>query len=225
MAIYNIPSKCITRYLAAAICVGGKYLVLISSDPKIAATHGFFFPGAAADPNIDDRVQLQQQLFLKYRISGFTGEFVGDVLVKISNSKYASLNMYQFNIDRNKQIQLANTKMVFVSPSDFAKTHFSQDDGMLADRLFIFNRLYDKTYVKATLNAKERQVAVAQYKVLLYFQNKITNKDLMDYVALFKAGATLKELFAAYEWICNRSEISERDVKIALPLIKQQYEK
>ncbi|MCF0117654.1 MAG: hypothetical protein HUJ61_06385, partial [Bacilli bacterium] len=143
-----------TTYLSAAIEVNGKFLILRNADDEIFKKLGFYFPGCKQNKDYDDAKYLIEQVHLKYGIDITINSFIGDVIVKDRRHKYSCLCLYKCSLVSKEQIKNKDIKSLFVPISKFKFLHFDVADGLLAQRMEIFEKILTLDLNKPTRTQK-----------------------------------------------------------------------
>ena len=198
--------KCL-HYLAAAIEVNGKYLLLRSAKANIFASEGYYFPGCLRDEEISPKRFLAFSLYLKYRLKVVVEYFIGDTVIDLGKNEFACLHLYKCRAD-NLVSMPVNIIEDFFSPSIMCKLPMSTADGYLAERLYIFDKAYTGKLRTVPLKKDESLKTILMYKSLLYFQNKVPNQDIVSFARLIKNDSSFDEITTAYNYIANRYKIS-----------------
>ena len=198
-------------YLGAALVVDDKYLVLRSNSREVFAKQGYYFPGSELDEKLDDRKQLKNQLFFKYRLQVKVGKCLGVGTSQISKGKYCSLYLYRCALSGSTTISTANVYPSLFSAQELSSLKFLPPDNQLALRISIFDKVYRDVSRKTPLNEHDYLLSRLFYKCLAYNREKVEGQDIRDFENLLKMDSTIDEIEKAFVYISKRSDISLKE--------------
>ncbi|MCQ2793447.1 MAG: hypothetical protein MJ221_03430 [Bacilli bacterium] len=197
------------KYLAAAIIVKGKYVILRSAFKEDYEQYGCYFPGCKKLKSVSDAKQLTKQLYLKYKLRVVVvGDFLGDVFIKLKKEKTATLYLYKCLLRNDSGLDSDDVIAKLYSPSELSKLKFDVADGYLAQRIMHFHRVYECERKTKTLPLSSQRKILLFYNCLLHYSKKVATQDLIDFAKLQSTNASFNEIRDAFLWIINRSKVS-----------------
>lgn len=195
-------------FLAAAIAIDDKYLLIRNRDPEIFEKYGCYFPGCQNNSSYDKKAYLKEQIKLKYGMYINVDDFVGDVITKDHNGRHACLYLYKCSFARSPSFENMTAKAGLISIKDFDKIHFDEADGIIAKKLQLFDKVYSKRFVPFLSRSPEETKKIKVLAGCLnYFKEYVANQDMLDFSSLLKTNATYEEIHKAFNWICSRANI------------------
>ncbi len=198
-------------YLAAALVVEDKYLVLRSNSREVFAKQGYYFPGCELDKNLDDKKQLKNQLYFKYRLHVKVGKCLGVGTSQISKRKYCSLYLYRCALSETTTMSTADVYPCLFSAHELPSLKFLPGDDELALRISIFDKVYREVSRKTLLNEYDYNLSRLFYKCLVYNRAKIEYQDIADFGRLLKMDSTIEEIEKAFVYISKRADFSLKE--------------
>ena len=216
------PFKC-HPFLAAALIVDNKYLVLRSASREKFAKQGYYFPGCQMDAKLADRKQLKNQMYTKYRLQVKVGRYLGRETAKLKGHKYCALHLYRCSLTLSNTITTVDVIPHLFSAEELVNIKLIPPDDLMAKRIAVFDKVYRETSRKVALNEHDYALAKMYYKCLLYYRDKIDYQDIIDFAKLFKADTSISEIEKAFVYISERSHISLKEyIEMNKALLKKE---
>lgn len=220
--IKNISPNC-RPFLAAALIVDGKYLLLRSAYREKFAQQGFYFPGCQMDAKLDDKKQLKNQLYTKYRLQVKVGKYLGTAVSNIGKRGNCAVHLYKCSLNISNSISAVDIIPCLYKADELVNLKFVPPDGELAMRISIFDKAYREVSRITPLSEYDYTLARVYYKCLLYYRDEVEYQDIVDFARLLKSESTIVEIEKAFVYIANKSKISLKDyLKMNKALLKKE---